>query len=72
MPGVVYVVMNRCGALESVWTDPEEALVAKDKVEAKGARGFITVRPLNSTGPTPESRAALIDLRKREADRSRA
>lgn len=58
-PAVVYVVVSG-GGLESVWTNPDDAIDAKDKI---GASAAVTVRPLDSDAPTSESQTALAKLR---------
>lgn len=62
---VVYVVIQS-GLVETVWTDPLQAIEACERF---GSRGGVAVRPTDSEWPTAESNAAQDELRRMLAER---
>jgi hypothetical protein len=67
---VVYIVVSG-GGVESVWTTPLAAIEKQERMVARGhvTSSYTAVRPLDSDEPTDESKQALVELRKMEADR---
>lgn len=66
---VVFLVLGKTG-LESAWSTPEAAADEREKLTREGsATVYTTVRPLDSDVPTPESEAALKQLRELERQR---
>jgi len=66
--GIVYVVTSG-GGVETVWTTPEGAMGAVDRLDRRASAVNIVVRPANSDDPTEESKKALADLRAMQRDR---
>lgn len=70
---IVYILISGGGA-ETVWTTPQAALAAKERLlDGKStAAAYVAVRPTDSEEPTPESKIALAEYREMERVRHNA